>query len=249
MQAGLPKIGYERYVARDWLDQTAQWVISGKSREELHELIDDYLASFIQGVTSKRKTKNVLFGAWVKVNAQDALFREEAKSLFLQANTQEKLAIHWGMLISGYPFFLSLSRILGRLFRLQESASKSEIMRRCVEEHGDRDSVRRAAERYLQSLLEWGVLSSNQQGLLQPTPVIPLYNQALVTWLLPAVFFSGDRERLSVDDLFADPVWFPFSLQTTDFLIPSSQTIEIVHQGVSETLLALKPKPKPPPTP
>lgn len=240
MQAGLPKVGFERYVARDWLDQTAGWVISGKNREELHDLVDDYLENFIRGATSKRKTKNVLFGAWVKINARDACFRAQARQLFMHASSSEKLAIHWGMLISGYPFFLSLSRILGRLFRLQECASKQEIMRRCVEEHGDRDSIRRSAERYLQSLLEWGLLKADEHGLLCPTHKIPLHNPELVTWLLPAILFSGERERLSVDDLLADPAWFPFAIRSGDLQVMHSQVIEIIHQGVGETLVVLR---------
>ena len=51
-------IGFDRYIEKQWLDQTAKWVVQGKLRAELHTLTDDYLAPYIKGETSLRKTCN-----------------------------------------------------------------------------------------------------------------------------------------------------------------------------------------------
>jgi hypothetical protein len=38
----------------------------------------------------------------------------------------------------------------------------------------------------------------------------------------------------------SDPVWFPFEIPHGYFNVSNSKLIEIVHQGVGETLVALK---------
>ncbi|MBC7752535.1 MAG: hypothetical protein H7Z73_12635 [Candidatus Saccharibacteria bacterium] len=235
-----PLVGFERFVAFDWLDQTAKWVIEGKSPKEVHDLIDDYLASQISGDTSKRKTKNVLSGVWVKSDGVDPEYKEQAKNLYLMANRTEKIAINYGLFIASYPFFYSLGRILGRLFKLQDDVTNAEFYRRCVEANGDRESIKRAAARYLQSVVEWGLLDDAESAKVKPTKKIVIDNPSIVTWLMTSVLFSSDRERLSVDELLSDPIWFPFEISTRDFQIGESQLLEVVHQNVGSVLLALK---------
>jgi hypothetical protein len=235
-----PLVGFERYVMFDWLDQTAKWVINGQSPQEVHAAIDDYLSSLVSGDTSKRKTKNVLSGAWVKSDGVNPKFKEEAKALYKSASRSEKIAIHYGLFIASYPFFYSLSQILGRLFKLQDDITNLEFYRRCVEVNGDRESIKRAAARYLQSIAEWGLIDADEKAKVKPELKIKLENPAVVTWLLASVLYSSERDRLSVDEILSDPVWFPFDIHPRDFQVEKSSVLEVVHQGVGTSLLALK---------
>lgn len=235
-----PLVGFERYVMFDWLDQTAKWVISGKSPQEVHAEIDNYLSSLVPGDTSKRKTKNVLSGAWVKFDGVNPEFKEEARGLYKKASRSEKIAIHYGLFIASYPFFYSLSQILGRLFKLQDDITNLEFYRRCVEVNGDRESIKRAAARYLQSVAEWGIIDTNEKAKVKPGAKIKLENSAVVTWLLASILYSSERDRLSVDEIISDPAWFPFEIHPRDFQVDQSSVLEVVHQGVGISLLALK---------
>lgn len=235
-----PLVGFERFVAFDWLDQTAKWVIEGKSPKEIHDLIDDYLTNYVSGETSKRKTKNVLSAAWVKSDGVDPKYKEQAQQLYLMANRGEKIAINYGLFIASYPFFYSLSRILGRLFKLQDDVSNTEFYRRCVEENGDRESIKRAAARYLQSIAEWGLLDDKEKAIVKPTKKIVLDNSEIVTWLMGAAFFASDRERLSIDEILSDPAWFPFEISSKGFQIEESKSLEIVHRNVGNVLISLR---------
>lgn len=235
-----PLVGFERYVTFDWLDQTAKWVIGGQSPQEVHAAIDDYLSSLVTGDTSKRKTKNVLSGAWVKSDGVNPKFKEEAKALYKSASRSEKIAIHYGLFIASYPFFYSLSQILGRLFKLQDDITNLEFYRRCVEVNGDRESIKRAAARYLQSIAEWGLIDADEKAKVKPEPKIKLENPAVVTWLLASILYSSERDRLSVNEILSDPAWFPFDIHPRDFHVEQSSVLEVVHQGVGMSLLALK---------
>lgn len=233
-------IGFDRYIEMEWLDQIAVWVADGNSRGELHELVDEYLAPYINGATSLRKTKNVLFGVWVNTSESNSVFKAQAIELLKTCSKQERVAIHWGLAVASYPFFASLTRLIGRLLRLQDDLYSKELVRRSVEQHGDTESVRRATARLLQSFDSWGVLLSDSKSCFHPSTRIRLDNPELVTWLMASVFFSDERGRLSVDDLLSDPMWFPFEISRSAFQVGQSRCLEVVHQGVGSTLLQIR---------
>jgi elongation factor P hydroxylase len=233
-------IGFDRYIEKTWLDQIAHWVVQGKNRDELHALVDDYLVSFINGATSLRKTKNVLFGVWVNTTDKNNIFKEQAITLFNSCSKNERLAIHWGLAIASYPFFASLARLIGRLLKLQADITSKELVRRSVEQHGDTESIQRATARLLQSFGEWSVLIPESKSLFHPPIKISLDNSDLVTWLLASVFFSSERSQLSTDEIFADPALFPFEISHHSLQIEQSLILEIIHQSAGNVLVSLK---------
>lgn len=233
-------VGFDRYVEKQWMDKTAALVAEGKTLAEINSILDDYLLPSIAGETSRRKTKNILTATWVKSFKAEVAFKAEAVALFEAANNAEQLAIHYGMSIATYPYFLSLSKILGRLFKLQDEVTNAEFNRRVIESVGDRESIKRAAARYLQSLIQWGLIEANSNGGVKPGIKIPLHNSAVVTWLYSSTLFSVDKNWLSIDDINADPAWFPFDIAHGYFNVQSSNLIEVVHQGVGNTLIAIK---------
>ncbi|NKB61267.1 MAG: hypothetical protein GKR95_03695 [Gammaproteobacteria bacterium] len=234
-----PLVGFDRYVEKQWMDQAAKLVGDGKPLAEINVLLDEYLLTSIDGETSRRKTKNILTATWVKSSGVDEVFKAEAVELFRSANNAERLAIHYGMGIATYPYFLSLSKILGRLFKLQDEVTNSEFNRRVIESVGDRESIKRAAARYLQSLIQWEVLVSTGKSSVKPGNKIQLKNSALITWLYSSVLFSSEKDRLSMDEIVSDPAWFPFEIAPGCFKLAESQLVEVVHQGIGSTLISL----------
>jgi len=240
MKSKKPLVGFDRYVEKAWMDEAAQSVVEGNGLSEANKVLDEYLLPSISGETSRRKTKNILTATWVKSFPAETVFKRQAAELFAKADKQERLVIHYGMSIATYPFFMSLSKILGRLFKLQDEVSNAEFYRRVIETVGDRDSIKRAAARYLQSLIEWGVLAHSGRAAVKPRVKIQVSGEELTTWLYSSVLFSTEKDRLSVDDITSDPAWFPFEISHGYFIANHSEIIEIVHQGVGSTLVALK---------
>lgn len=240
MSKGKALVGFDRYVERQWMDKAALLVAEGTSLNELNSLLDEYLLPYIAGETSRRKTKNILTATWAKSSGSEVRFKAEAVALFQSANSAERLAIQYGMSIATYPYFLSLSKILGRLFKLQDEISNVEFNRRVIESVGDRDSIKRAAARYLQSLIQWGIIASTGNAGVRLGPKVPLTDSSLVTWLYSSLLFSIDKDWLSVDDFNSDPAWFPFEIAHGCFNVQSSSLIGVVHQGVGNTLVGIK---------
>ena len=235
-----PLVGFDRFVKRAWMDQAAKLVVAGNSLDDINKELDEYLLASIAGETSRRKTRNILTATWVKSLPNEVEHKRQAAALFAKADKQERLLIHYGMSVATYPFFMSLSKILGRLFKLQDEARIAEFYRRVIEAMGDRDSIKRAVARYLQSLVEWGVLEPSGQAAVKPAAKIQVAGSDVVTWLYASVLFSSDRDRLSTDDITADPCWFPFEIPHGYFNVSDSEIIEVAYHGVGNTLIALK---------
>lgn len=240
MKSKKPLVGFDRYVEKAWMDQVAKLVVAENDLSEINEKLDEYLLPFIAGETSRRKTKNILTATWAKSQPGETVFKQQAVEFFANTVKKERLVIHYGMNVATYPFFMELSKILGRLFKLQDEVTYVEFYRRVIESVGDRESIKRATARYLQSLIEWGVLEQSGKSIVKPAAKIQVSDSGVITWLYTSILFSSDRDRLSVDDITSDPCWFPFEIPYEYFNISESEVVEVVHQGVGNALVALK---------
>lgn len=240
MSSKKPLVGFDRYVEKAWMDYVAKLAVDGKGLSDANELLEQYLSDSINGETSRRKTKNILTASWIKSGEEEAVFKKNAASFFVYSSRAEQIAIHYGVCIATYPFFLSLGKILGRLFKLQDEVSNTEFYRRVIESIGDRDSIKRAAARYIQSLIEWGMIEQSGKAAVQIAPKVRIDDPDLATWLYSSVLFSVDDERLSVDDVISDPVWYPFEIPHGHFNYLDSDLVEVVHQNVGATLLSVR---------
>ena len=232
-------IGFDRYIEKQWIDQTAKWVVQGKERAALHTLIDDYLSPFIKGETSLRKTKNVLFGCWVNETEKNKAYKQQATELWKQVKPEERLIIHWGLAIANYPYFASVARQIGRLNRLQGDIHSKELQKRVVELHGDTESVRRAASRLLQSLTQWGVLEQLNTSTFHVKSGLVSTDRKLLSWLAVSLLLCSDRTRLDVAEIYANPAFFPFIIDNQLMKPEANAMVEVVHQGVGEMVIGL----------
>lgn len=233
-------IGFDRYIEKQWIDQTAKWVVQGKERADLHTLIDDYLSLYIKGETSLRKTKNVLFGCWFNETKENKTYKQQAVELWQQVKPEERLIIHWGLAMASYPYFASVVRQIGRLDRLQGDIHSKELQKRVVEIYGDTESVRRAASRLLQSLTQWGVLEQLSTSTFHVKRGLVVTDRKLLAWLAVSPLLCSNRARLDIAEIYSDPAFFPFIIDNQLMRPETNAMIEVVHQGVSETVIAIK---------
>jgi hypothetical protein len=233
-------IGFDRYIEKQWIDQTAKWVVQGKDRAELHMLIDDYLLPYIKGETSLRKTKNVLFGCWVNQTKKNQAFKLQAFELWKHVKPEDRLIIHWGLAMASYPYFASVVRQIGRLDRLQGDVHSKALQKRVVELHGDTESVRRAVSRLLQSLTQWGVLEQLNTSTFSVKRRLVSTDRELLSWLAVSPLLCSDRVRIDVAEIYSDTAFFPFIIDNK-FMIPeANDMIDVIHQGVSEKVIGIK---------
>ena len=92
----------------------------------------------------------------------------------------------------------------------------------------------------MQSLTDWRLIEHSGTAAVKPVSKVQLANPELITWLFASVLLSSERDRLSINDIVSDPVWFPFEIPHGLFNYSNSNLIDVVHQGVGETLVSIK---------
>ncbi len=147
------------------------------------------------------------------------------------ATGEERVAIHWAMVIGTYPFFCDAAANVGKLLALNGQANLSQVGRRMTESWGDRSTLPRAIQRVLRSMVQWGVL---RDGSARGTFVAPTKRTAvpdqIAELLLQALLVSHGR-GMQLSQLIGHPALFPFSIHLSSTALRKSGCMLIQRQG------------------
>ena len=117
-------IGFSRFLRWEWMEHAAFLGMSGASADDAKAALDHLLANQVaEGSQSKRSARakaiSVLLHVWFPKNPKLIEFRQDALALYRDTEPASRLALHWGMALVNYPFFVSFATNTGRLLRLQ----------------------------------------------------------------------------------------------------------------------------------
>lgn len=237
-------IGYNRTVRLRWLDETVDLFMTGQSEAEIsHSLRESLQDQLSVGSNAQRgsreKTITLLLKTWVRVPTRIRGFRDDAIHLLQHVHRADRLPLHWGMTTAAYPFWRAVADVTGRLFRLQGSASASQVQRRMRELHGEREAVSRSARYVLRAFADWGVIvDTERKGTYVPTAPARINDASLVTWLLEATLLASETDTADFATLVNSPALFPFHLERVSAeSLTKAGRFDVVRQGGDSDLI------------
>ncbi len=236
-------VGFDRKIQLAWLEAVARWTASGMSDAEIRAKLDLLLEGEVTGKEARKKTKTVLLRTWLLPSEKLRALRNQGLSLLSRTNGSERLALHWGMVCAGHPVVWETASVVGRLLRLQDEASLSQVRARIVETYGERSTVVRASQRILRSFSDWKVLEEMpERGVYRASVKQRLEDPEIIAWLIEASLLSSGQETRVLPTLLASPSLFPFdiSLSGKEFS-DSNSRIALYRQGRNEELVSLQP--------
>jgi hypothetical protein len=189
------------------------------------------------------KTITVLMRVWLRTPAALTPLRIEGLELLQRLPQGEHTAVHWGMMMAVYPFWARVAAQVGRLLRLQGTASIAQVQRRIREHYGERETVSRRVRYALRSYVEWGVLSETAtKGIYSTAAVIALDDPKLTAWLVEASLRAAGTDSAPLKELLDNPSLFPFRMKpmSGSSLVVSSSQLEILRHGIDEELVILR---------
>ena len=242
--------GFSQRVQLEWLNQTAELALSGKKPDEIRLALNEMLSDKLSVNSTKEagsgsnrdKVVSIMTKIWVTPPPHLTGLRKDGLQMLNRLPRQERLPIHWGMSMAVYPFFGQVAETVGRLLRLQNTISATQVQRRLCEQLGEGETVSRAARRVIRSFVDWGVLLDTPQlGMYQAASPINLTDRELLTWLLEAVLISTDAKTGLLNVLTEAPSLYPFKFASTTVLQPEiNPRLELFYQGVDQRLISLR---------
>jgi hypothetical protein len=241
------QIGFSQRIRLQWLAQTANLVLTGTARQEvldaLQALLHDKLSVGGHAERGNReKAITILMHIWVTVPPELACLRDIGLELLQRLPPDAHLAVHWGMTMAVYPFFGSVAGSVGRLLRLQGTASAAQVQRRVKEKYGERDTVSRATRRVLRTFVDWGALAEGSNaGVYVPGQVLAATNRRLAVWLVEAVLHTLPNNTSPLRAVIDAPSLFPLTLERLPTgALAASRRMEIIRHGLDDDLVILR---------
>lgn len=237
------RIGFDRKLELEWLDLSAAKAAAGASTEEVKEYLlsslDTLAYSGEASGSARAKTVRVLLRVWGGVEPELKPLHDRSTELLPSIPPEQRIALHWAMMIAVYPFFADHAAVFGRLLQLQETVSAAQVKRRIAEQWGDRSTVMRTSRHVVRTMVAWGVIEDAGKGTYvrggSPRPVAP----EVAELLLEAVLLDSEQEALPMAKAIQHPALFPFQLRPDIQQLRKSDRIQIYRQGLDSDFVML----------
>ena len=237
-----PRLGLDRNLRLTWLDAAAAVAARRLNTTETQVALMAALEGEVLGTTpqsGRGKTVTVLRRIWYAVPPHAASLRNLALSLLPEGDVQDRLALHWGMLLVTHPFFADLALVAGRALALQGGFDRSYVLRRLADRWGDRSTLARAVPRVLASMSEWGVLEHRDGQFAARACRLPVRTRHAAV-LLEATVLASPSHTSSLGALPSSPMLFPFEVQGGLDQVRTSDRFSIHREGMDVDVVSIR---------
>lgn len=198
-----------RTLKPEWLDETVELYIGSQNIEEVKTELNRYLADYINSKTNLIKTRSILLNTWVNVDDGAILLRDRAVHAYKNSAKEERIAIHWAMMLVAFPFFRDLCAIIGKLSDMQSEISTAQIRRRVYELWGERTTLACAIDKNMATLCHCGVIKAVKSGRYVPVKQ-SIKDKEIIRLLIYAVVHSDDKLYHGFSSIMKFKELFPF---------------------------------------
>ncbi len=230
-------VGLSRNLKSQWLDKTVELCVSGLTELEIKEQLNEYLSFEIESPTNLRKTREILMNIWVYDNEYSDRLREEALRLIRQ-DEDSATAMHWCMMLSAYPVFIDLCKLIGKMAEFQDEITLAQIKQKLYDEWGERSTLYHSIDKLVATLKQMNVLVCDKPGKYR-IQKHKVNNSQVVTFLIYTLMCIDDSGYYTFLDLNASALLFPFEYDVKKEAIMEDNRFVLNNFG-GELTIALK---------
>jgi hypothetical protein len=227
-------IGFDRTIPLEWLDTAAARAKTNQAPSDIRKFLWAFLEDLVPGNTNnsgRGKTLTVLTRIWVTVPGHVEPLRQAALRSIASATADERVAIHWAMVIGTHPFFYDVATHVGKLFALNGQANRTQIKRRMTDKWGDRLTLERTIQHVLRTMVQWGLLREGKEkgSLLAPARRL-LIDDEIAELMVHAILLSHGS-GLPLAQLTGHPALFPFDIHLNIAALRKNTLMHMHRQG------------------
>ena len=202
-------IGLTNNVTLEWMELAADCKILGKDLTEAHGILDENIALTIKSKDNIRKKRDIVLNMWYRPEDQFLLNSVKAANHLV---SNERIGIHWALLIKRYQVFYDLSTVIGGLFNYREEITLGQIRTRIFEKWGARDTLLNCLPKNIQTLKELKSITSAKAIGTYCRNTLPLRNPKIMQLLCAAIIERSEKEYMTWEEIVQHPSLFPFSI-------------------------------------
>lgn len=200
-------VTFSRYITLEWLSAVADYAIAGYTREEATIKLNELIGQSTSSAINIRKTRTILLHVWYDSNPK---LKNKALELYHSVGSNEKLAIHWALLMDQYPIFLDLCDVIGHMFAFKDTISLAQIMTEIYAKWGERSTLVSSLQKNVRSLREIDALQTAGRAGVYQKQSHPISDPYAVWMLLYAILHSGKQDYITWSAFITHPALFPF---------------------------------------
>lgn len=229
-------VGLSRAIKIEWLNKVVDLIIEGMSPENIKEALNDYISFEIKSRDNIRKSRDILLNLWVYPFEDEKanLIRQQALEVLKNGN-EDKLAMHWCMLLLYYPVFVDVTGMIGKLSAMQDSFSLAWLKDKMFEEWGERTTLLHSLDKIMQTLRQIGAVES--KGGVYTVCHYDVKNNDTKKILLKTVLALKMQAYYEPSELAKIPQMFPFEYTVDSELIFGNQDFEMGNFGGSPVVV------------
>ncbi len=224
-------VGLSRTVRLDWLDAVAALCMENRPPAEIRQQLDKLVEPAQPGPVERARIVDTLVRIWVKA---DSGLKENAIALYPHLSSREdRLWLHYGMILAQYPFFRLCAATLGQIARTEDTVNRKMIKDRVAAEMGNLGSIERAIGRLFKTWVDWGILApaGNNLAFKIYSRGIPASTLAVEKWLLSCALSAHPSDAIPFADLVGLPELFPFRFSIGVDHLRKDERFEVQRQG------------------
>jgi hypothetical protein len=233
-------IGFDRKVEIQWLDAVLDRVAAGSDLATTRAFLHEMLKPQHPAKEARQKTAGIITRIWQLVTPEHSSIRDDALALLTSIPPRERVWLHWGMASLTDPLFLETAAAIGRLLKLQGDFTLAQLERRLIEDWGDRSTLKRAAQRIVRSMVQWGALTESGRGQFRPASKLTTRSKELQLWFLETAHRAEQNGEVESHQLMNLPMAFPFQITIGLGDLRRSKHFMIHRQGLDMDMVAVR---------
>jgi hypothetical protein len=231
-------VGFNRFIKREWLEFTAFLACREKDEKIIRKNLNEYLEKETKAEITRQKTVAELLRIWVNVPASHENLKEKALDLFEKVPEDEKMLLHWSMIILAFPIFIDVASSLGKIFSLQDRVSLKSLEKRIFEKWGERSTVKYALPKIVGSMVEWGVITRTKVGEYTKVQTIEIKNKDCKLFFINCYMQALEKDYLRFIEANNLSAAFPFKLNLGLDDFNNSNTLTLSRMGSDVVIIA-----------
>lgn len=222
-------VGLSRPIKLEWLNKTVDLIIGGKTEAEIKNDLNEYLSFEITSPTNLRKTREILMAIWVKT--PDELLEIKNMALEIYNNENEnKLVIHWCMILLTYSVFLDVCALIGKMADIQGTFTTSWLKQKLFDFWGERTTLLHSTDKILQTLKYIGSIENIKQGEYK-IKTFEIHDEKVKSLITLTIIAMNTKAYYEVSELSQIPQMFPFKYSISHELLHSSELFTLNNFG------------------